>query len=137
MIDSLKLAGVGSVVARRTFPALEREDLRLYAEASGDLNPLHLDTAFARRAGFDDVIVHGMLGMALLGRLISEAFPTEPLLNFRSRFRNIIPIGKPIVCKATLTASDGRVADLVLAAATEGGPVAIEAAARLLLGGAS
>jgi acyl dehydratase len=133
MTGSLKLAGVGTVVAQRTFPALEPEDLRRYAEASGDSNPLHLDTAFARRAGFDDVIVHGMLGMALLGRLLSEAFPAESLLNFRSRFRSVIPIGKTIICEARLTAADGRVADLALEAAAEGGPVAIEAAARLLL----
>jgi len=133
MTGSLKLAAVGTVVAQRTFPALGRDDLRRYAEASGYLNPLHLETAFARRAGFDDVIVHGMLGMALLGRLLTEAFPAQSLLHFRSRFRNVIPVGKAIVCEATLTASDGRVADLALAAATEGGPVAIEGAARLLV----
>jgi len=133
MTGSLKFAAVGTVVAQRTFPALDREDLRRYAEASGDQNPLHLETAFARGAGFDDVIVHGMLGMALLGRLLDEAFPAQPLLHFRSRFRNVIPVGRAIVCKATLTASDGGVADLALAAATEGGPVAIEGSARLLV----
>lgn len=128
---SLGVASTGSVVAQRTFPALGRDDLRRYAEASGDLNPLHLDSAFARSAGFDDVIVHGMLGMALLGRLLNEAFPAQPLLHFRSRFRNVIPVGKAIVCKATLTASYGGVADLALAAATEGGSLAIEGSARL------
>lgn len=133
MTDALRFSAVGTVVAQRTFPALGREDLRRYAEASGDQNPLHLETAFARDAGFDDVIVHGMLAMALLGRLLNEAFPAQPLIHFRSRFRNVIPVGKPIICKATLTASDGGMADLALAAAIEDGPVAIEGSARLFV----
>jgi acyl dehydratase len=136
MSRSLAAASVGSVVAHRAFPAFEREDLRRYAEASGDLNPLHLETSFARRAGFEDVIVHGMLGMALLGRLLTESFPAKPLLRFRSRFCGVIPVGKVIICEATVTASDGRVADLALTAAIEGGGLAIEGTARVLLGDA-
>jgi len=72
MSATLNSGALGTMVAERTFGPIAREDLRRYAEASGDLNPLHLDPEFARQAGFDDVIVHGMLGMALLGRLITE-----------------------------------------------------------------
>jgi acyl dehydratase len=39
-------------------------DLALYAAASGDLNPLHLDADVARAAGFDRPIAHGMRTMA-------------------------------------------------------------------------
>jgi len=35
-----------------------------YAEASGDHNPIHLDRAAAREAGFPGVILHGMCTMA-------------------------------------------------------------------------
>src|SRR5229473_98550 len=80
----LETADVATEVARTRYEPLGRDDLQRYAQASGDLNPLHLDPAFARQAGFDDVIVHGMLGMALLGRLLEEAFPSNPLQLFRS-----------------------------------------------------
>jgi 3-hydroxybutyryl-CoA dehydratase len=134
MSDLLQQAVVGSAVAEATFGPLDREDLRRYADASGDRNPLHLDAAFARRAGFDDVIVHGMLGMALLGRLLRDAFPSWKLLRFRTKFRHVIPVGKPIVCVARLAAaSNAAVAELTLTAAIDGGPVLIEGTATLAL----
>jgi acyl dehydratase len=131
MSDRLRQVVVGSAVAEATFGPLDREDLRRYADASGDLNPLHLDAAFAGRAGFEDVIVHGMLGMALLGRLLRDAFPSRKLLRFRTRFRHVIPVGKPIVCVARLAASNAAGAELTLTAATDGGPVLIEGTATL------
>jgi len=47
-------------------------DLAIYAAASGDLNPLHLDDAVARTAGFDQPLVHGMLTMAYVARLFTQ-----------------------------------------------------------------
>ncbi len=44
--------------------------LALFAAASGDHNPLHLDPEVARKAGFERPVVHGMLTMALAGRLL-------------------------------------------------------------------
>ncbi len=62
---------VGQVLAARTF-TVTREDLRRYADASGDPNPVHLDDAAARAAGFDSVLAHGMLTMALAGRAVES-----------------------------------------------------------------
>jgi acyl dehydratase len=42
------------------------DSVRRYAEASGDDNPIHLDDAAARAAGFDGVIAHGMSVLALV-----------------------------------------------------------------------
>jgi acyl dehydratase len=113
----LEVADVGVAVAEAVYAPVGREDLQRYAYASGDLNPLHLDPDFARQAGFDDVIVHGMLAMALLGRLLEEAFPKNPLKLFRSRFRNIIPLGQPIKCTARLEQRAGDSVVLALTAA--------------------
>lgn len=46
-----------------------------YADASGDRNPIHLDPAFARGAGFPGVIVHGMCTLALTCHAIERAYP--------------------------------------------------------------
>lgn len=131
MSATLDTVEVGTAVAERAYPPFTREDLRRYAEASGDFNPLHLDTEFARQAGFDDVIVHGMLGMALLGRLVTESFPDYRLKFFRARFRSVVPVGEPIRCTARLESWRDGVALLTLAAADESGAALIEGTATI------
>ncbi|NAZ85928.1 MaoC/PaaZ C-terminal domain-containing protein [Kineococcus indalonis] len=49
-----------------------RADLRAYAEASGDRNPIHLDADVARSVGLPDVIAHGMLTMGLAGQSAAD-----------------------------------------------------------------
>lgn len=131
MSRSLAAASVGSVVAHRAFPAFEREDLRRYAEASGDSNPLHLETSFARRAGFEDVIVHGMLGMALLGRLVTEHLPTLRMTRLRTRFRAVIDLGQTIVCAAKLERLSQETAEVELIGRNAAGTVVLEGSATL------
>ena len=131
MSVGLDTVEVGATVAQRAFPPFTREDLRRYAEASGDLNPLHLDPEFARQAGFDDVIVHGMLGMALLGRLVTESFPNYRLKLFQARFRKVVPIGEPIRCTARLESWREGMALLTLAAADAAGVALIEGTATI------
>ena len=48
------------------FPPITREQLKEYAEVSGDYNPIHLDDEAAKRSGLPGVIVHGMLVAGLL-----------------------------------------------------------------------
>ncbi|MGH2389792.1 MAG: MaoC family dehydratase, partial [Chloroflexota bacterium] len=50
------------------------ERVRAYAEASGDHNPIHLDTAFAAGTRYGGTIAHGMLLLAYLSRLMSGRF---------------------------------------------------------------
>ena len=50
-----------------------REDVRLFATASGDSNPLHLDPSFARQTSFGSCIVHGaLLAIGMLGTVPEE-----------------------------------------------------------------
>jgi acyl dehydratase len=57
-------------------PTLRREidltTLVRYAGASGDFNPIHHDEAFARKAGLDGVIGHGMLAMGLVSKAVTD-----------------------------------------------------------------
>ena len=59
--DSVQL---GDVLPPLDMPPINRTQLALFAGASGDHNPIHIDTDFARQAGMPDVFAHGMLGMA-------------------------------------------------------------------------
>ena len=45
---------------------IEHMDLVKYAGASGDFNPIHTDPVFAKDAGLDGTIAHGMYIMALI-----------------------------------------------------------------------
>lgn len=62
---------VGDPLAPHTF-TVTRADLRRYAAAAGDPNPVHLDDSAAQAAGFDGVIAHGMLTLALAGRALEQ-----------------------------------------------------------------
>ncbi|XRQ08656.1 MaoC/PaaZ C-terminal domain-containing protein [Actinomadura welshii] len=75
---------------------ISRTTLALFAGASGDHNPIHLDVDAARSAGFDDVFAQGMLSMAYLARLLTDNFPVESLRSYRVRFAAITPVhGRP------------------------------------------
>ncbi|PXY32149.1 MaoC family dehydratase [Prauserella muralis] len=49
-----------------------RAQLVRYAGASLDFNPIHWNERFAKSVGLPDVIAHGMLTMALGGRMVSD-----------------------------------------------------------------
>ena len=77
---------------------VNRTTLALFGGASGDHNPVHLDIDFARRAGMPDVFAQGMLGMAWLGRLLTNWVPHSRLRRFDVRFLGITHLGHAITC---------------------------------------
>lgn len=77
-------------------PPISRTTLALFAGASGDHNPIHIDIDMARSEGRNDVFAHGMLSMAYLGRLVTRWMPQQRLRSFRVRFTSITPVlGQP------------------------------------------
>lgn len=68
------------------FGPLTRTDLVRYAGASGDMNPLHHDEAYAREAGFDTVMTHGMLSAGLLSSFLRQWAGRRHVRRFRVRF---------------------------------------------------
>jgi 3-hydroxybutyryl-CoA dehydratase len=53
---------------------VSQKTINLYAEASGDLNPIHIDEAFAAQTPFKGTIAHGMLSLAYVSELMTSAF---------------------------------------------------------------
>ena len=51
---------------------ITREQIKAYADASGDQNPLHQDEAFARSVGFPGIIAHGMFSMAHVAKTLTD-----------------------------------------------------------------
>ncbi|WP_280153953.1 MaoC family dehydratase [Piscinibacter sp. XHJ-5] len=77
---------------------ISRLTLALYCGASGDHNPIHVDTDFARAAGMDDVFAHGMLGMACLARVVTSWVPQQAIRMLGTRFVAITHVGDRITC---------------------------------------
>ncbi|MBN9745422.1 dehydratase [Amycolatopsis sp. A1MSW2902] len=84
-------SGGGSVNVGDELPPLElritRAQLVRYAGASLDFNPIHWNENFATKVGLPDVIAHGMLTMALSGRIVTDWLGDPArLVDFSTRF---------------------------------------------------
>ncbi|MEJ8858783.1 MaoC/PaaZ C-terminal domain-containing protein [Variovorax robiniae] len=80
---------VGDTLPVLTLPAISRKTLALYAGASADHHPLHIDLDYARDAGMKDVFAHGMLSAAYVGRLLTSWVPQECIRSLSMRFSGI------------------------------------------------
>lgn len=93
---------VGDALPLLHLPPINRTTLALFAGASGDHNPIHIDTDFARKAGMPDVFAHGMLGMAWLGRLLTSWAPQSRLRSLDVRFLGITHLSNAISCSGQI-----------------------------------
>lgn len=53
------------------------DDVRAFADLTGDHNPVHLDEAVARKTRFGRRIVHGMFGASLISAVLGTKLPGE------------------------------------------------------------
>ena len=53
---------------------ITQEKIDLYAEASGDFNPIHVDESFAATTPLGGTIAHGMLNLAYVSEMMTSAF---------------------------------------------------------------
>ncbi len=94
---------VGTVLEEKVF-FIDRAMLKAYADASGDQNPIHQNEEFAVSVGLPNVISHGMLTMALVGKFVSDwAGGSAAVKEFSARF--IKPVIVPADQKVDLTVS--------------------------------
>ncbi|MBM7276367.1 dehydratase [Gordonia rubripertincta] len=97
---------IGAHLPSLEIDPISRTTLALFAGASGDHNPIHVDLDVAHSAGLDDVFAHGMLSMAYLGRLLTDLFPQQQLRSYRVRFAAITPVHARPTCTATVASID-------------------------------
>ena len=118
-------------------PAVTREMLVRYAEASWDRNPVHTDLEAARAAGARDVFAHGMLQMAWLGRMVTNWTPQRDLREFEARFVAITLPGECITCTGRIVEKlerDGlQLVRIALTAANESGETKVAGEALVAL----
>ena len=87
---------------------IRREEVKAYADASGDQNPLHQDDAFARSVGFPGIIAHGMFSMAHLTTAITD-WLGDPgaLVRMKVQFRAVVFMDETLVARGKVAELDG------------------------------
>ena len=115
---------VGANLPEKVF-YLDRELLKRYADASGDQNPIHQNEEFALSVGLPNVIAHGMLTMALVGKYLSDfAGGSAKVVEFGARFTKpvIVPAGQKVDLTVSATVaeiSEGKIS-ITLSATSAG-----------------
>jgi acyl dehydratase len=97
-VPSFDALAVGDQPIHLVTEPVSRTAIALYAGASGDHNPMHIDIDYAKKAGESDVFAHGMLIMAYLGRSLTDWVPQTAIRSFTTRFTAITRVGDQIVC---------------------------------------
>ena len=119
-----RMIEVGTALPERVFE-IDRALLVAYANASGDQNPIHQNEEFALSVGLPNVIAHGMLTMALVGKYVTDwAGGSASVKEFGARFIKpvIVPAGQKVdlTVSATVAEITGDRISLTLSATSAG-----------------
>lgn len=102
-LDELRIGDSAEMVR-----VLEKTDIELFAVMSGDVNPAHLDAAYADETPFHHVIAHGMWGGALISAVLGTRLPGPGTIYIDQslHFRRPVSIGDTITVRVAVTAID-------------------------------
>jgi phosphotransacetylase/acyl dehydratase len=87
---------------------LTKDDIDLFAAVSGDVNPAHLDEAYAKESMFKRVIAHGMWSGALISNVLGTRLPGAGTIYLGQNLRFRAPVGVGDTITVTVTAKEKR-----------------------------
>lgn len=95
---------------------VDERAIELFAEVTGDNNPVHLDAAFAATTPFKERIAHGMLSAGYISAVIGTKLPGPGAIYMSQQlsFRRPVKIGDEVTARATITAIDAEKARVTL-----------------------
>ncbi len=87
------------------FKTVSDQDIRLFAEITGDTNPVHLDEEFAANTPFKTRIAHGMFSAGLISAVLGTHLPGPGAiyLDQSLKFRLPIYLGDEVETRVTVT----------------------------------
>ncbi|MCW8806523.1 MAG: bifunctional enoyl-CoA hydratase/phosphate acetyltransferase [Rhodanobacter sp.] len=85
---------------------LSQQDIELFAAMSGDVNPAHMDPAYARTDLFHRVIAHGMWGGALISTVLGTELPGPGTIYLSQDLHFHAPVGVGDTVTVTVTARE-------------------------------
>ena len=78
-----------------------QRDIDLFAAATGDFNPAHVDPVYAATDGFHHVVIHGMWSAGLISAVLGTRFPGPGTIYLGQDLR----FGHPVSIGDTITAT--------------------------------
>jgi 3-hydroxybutyryl-CoA dehydratase len=89
---------------------VDAPDIEAFAAVSGDVNPVHLDEAYARETTFKGRIAHGMLSAAYISAVLGTRLPGPGAIYLSQslRFRRPVKIGDTVTAYVSVQALDDR-----------------------------
>jgi 3-hydroxybutyryl-CoA dehydratase len=82
------------------------KDIRAFADATGDRNPLHLDVEFAKQTRFGRRVAHGMLSASLISAVIASEMPGQGSIYLGQTLQFVAPVflGDTVTARVTVSA---------------------------------
>ena len=68
------------------------DDIELFAKATGDFNPIHLDQAYAEKTFFKGRIAHGLLSVGLLSSILGNILPGHGTIYLSQEVKFLAPV---------------------------------------------
>lgn len=99
---NIKDLNVGDLLPEITFDEITQVQLIKYAGAAGDFNPIHTVPSYAKEAGLDGTIAHGMLVMGMLGKLVSDWAGIKHILSYGVSFKSKTVPGDILTAKGEI-----------------------------------
>lgn len=89
---------------------ITQEKINLYAEASGDFNPIHVDESFAANTPFGGTIAHGMLNLAYVSEMMASVFGQDWSSSgrLRAKFKEVARPGDTLTIHSTVNSIEDR-----------------------------
>ena len=112
------------------------QDVVLFAAVSGDVNPVHLDEAFARETRFGGRIAHGMLSGAVISAALAMEMPGPGVIYLGQtlRFTRPVRIGDRVTANLEVTGKreDKGIVTLACEVTNQDGKVVVTGEATVL-----
>jgi acyl dehydratase len=84
---------------------ISEQDVRAFAEITGDTNPIHIDEEFARQSQLGHRIVHGVLLLGIVSKVLGRDYPGHGsiAISLTSRFLRPVPVNSEITIEYKVT----------------------------------
>ncbi len=103
--EGYKFEDLSVGMTHQTEHVITEDDIELFAQVSGDRNPLHMDEEFAKQTPFGQRIAHGALTASYISGILGNDLPGPGsiFVGLNMRFRRPVFIGSHVTVKVEVT----------------------------------